>query len=361
MTTTPTHTRGYTIIELLVVIGIAALVIAAAVPALNGITASARRAAAENALRVGLRTARAAAIESGVDGAAVFFHEPGGRLTIIPCVYAGEFLDGSGSDPHMRQVFVAAQGFEPAQLPPKWFVRAFVPENTIDSGDSEGWYDAGTYDEGDPNWVLPETAYYDRDSGRDGENRQTFMVRFHGGSGELNLADIAPVLVFAPDPKARFRGSGIWNDAEFRADQDINAERFVKRVLQWPASGLSSSERDELLGDEASDTVLTRAVGQLALYEETALAGGIGARGVNRNSGTLYEYEFDPSNPSQETDEPTIDGSLFPSAGLSGAGSPIGRWLEARLPSSDARLFTINRYLGSTLELEPIEPETGAN
>jgi type II secretory pathway pseudopilin PulG len=357
MTSQRQTVRGYTIIELLVVIGIAALVIIAAVPALNSITSSARRASAENALRVGLRTARAAAIESGVDAAAVFLHEPGGRVTIIPCVLAGELLDGSGNDDRLRQIFAPAQGFEAVQLPRSWFVRAFVPENTIDSGDNTGWYDAGTYADDEPLWIFPETAYYDRDSGTDGEDRQTFMVRFRGGSGELNLSDIAPVLVFAPDARARFRDSGIWSDPEFRADQDIDPRRFVQRVLQWPVSGSGSinrDDRDNLLGDKSSDTVLTRAVGQLGLYQETALASGIGARGVNRDSGTLYLYEYDPSAGS-ETDAPEIDPALMADT------DRIADWMEARVPSSDARLFTISRYLGSTLELEPIEPDTGAN
>src|SRR5436305_8362895 len=80
--------RGFTLIELLVVIAIFVLLLALAVPAVSSLMDSSEESMAQNALRSGLAAARDAAMRSSGydDGAAVFFYEPGGRLSIVPCI-----------------------------------------------------------------------------------------------------------------------------------------------------------------------------------------------------------------------------------------------------------------------------------
>ncbi|MCH7961767.1 MAG: hypothetical protein IIC49_05485, partial [Planctomycetes bacterium] len=271
-------------VELLVVVAIATIMLLIAVPAFKSLTYSTRRASAENALKGGLRTARLIAIGAGEgrDVAAVFIHEPGGRITIVPCVLVGEFLETRLG--RRVKVFAPVSGVDAVQLPPGWSVRAYAPPNSIVGGnnESEGWYSSRNYPRTQGNWIFPETGFYDITRADDGDNRQTFMVRFRGGSGELDLSHPEPVLVLDVAPTNSFRLSGIWS--KHRADTAIDLVRFVRRVLGDDVTFTGNqgrANRQNLLGNEATDTVLARAVGQLAVYNERRLAAGVGARRLN--------------------------------------------------------------------------------
>ena len=354
-------------IELLVVVAIATILLLIAVPAFKSLTYSTRRASAENALKGGLRTARMVAIEAGEgrDVAAVFTHEPGGRITIVPAVFVGEFLETRLG--RRVEVFAPVSGVDAVQLPPGWSVRAYAPPNSIaGTNESAGWYSSGNYPAAQGNWVFPEAGFFDITRADDGDNRQTFMVRFRGGSGELDLSHQEPVLVLDVAPTISFRSQPPWSD--HRADIAIDSVRFVRRVLEadFPTSngGTSLRDRRKLLGNESTDTVLARAVGQLAVYNERRLAAGVGARRLNRDTGTLYMGLGDPNNPNRE---PRLDLSLFPAGATPRSVSEaVSEWLESRpvssnamVFSSDAMVFTIQRYSGRAQEMVPLDPNRG--
>lgn len=350
-----THTRGgFTLTELVVVIVIILIVVAIIVPATQGILASQNAARARDVLEGGVRLARQSAIESGVgrDTAVVFLHQPGESIVLVPCIEVGQILDeNSSGDAFLRKVFVPDQRFESLQLPVGWMVRGYAPEGSMSSDPSDprnDWY----YDTSsahirlnDRNWVFPETGYYG-DEIDEGDTRQTFMIRFEGGTGRLSSEQADPAIVLAPVPETSWRTNDR-NDEWQRADRAEDFERFVQRIL---ASSLPRQDKLALIGDRATDTVLARGLTELALYEEQALANAIGAR-VDRESGTLYRA-------GEET--PGL---------VSGAdGEDISRWIEGDTDLSGsvsdpdepdapvAQLFTIDRFSGRLLEVEVQQP-----
>jgi hypothetical protein len=234
-----------------------------------------------------------------------------------------------------RDVFVPVPGFEAVQLPGGWSVRAYAPSGTVNDEWYEGTY-AGAENQG--NWVFPETGFFDIDDGAEGPDRQTFMIRFEGGTGMLKVSDPAAALVFSPSPSAVFRTGGIW--ASFRADRAADGVRFVRRVLSSPDNVLPLSDKQELLGDQSSDTVLARAVGQVAAYHERTLAASIRAR-LDRVTNSLYQ--------------PASVGK--PMLGSDVKVDDINKWIEGTLVvgakpvDTDARVFSVQRYLGWLQEM----------
>jgi type II secretory pathway pseudopilin PulG len=387
-------TQAFTITELLVVISIIVLLIAIAVPALSGLMGSSERSLAENQLRAALAAARDAAIQSETgDAAAVFLFTlnpsgSGGHITIVPCVVAGQIedIDDNNQGPsntnqfRTRDVFVPIPTIEPIQLPRGWSVRAFAPPGTVfdNSTQMEQWYE--TYDTGGAtaaqtrlkgHWLFPENAFYDPARPKEGTVRQSFIVRFKVGTGELDTSTGATALFFDPvyDTDATFRGQAPYN--HYRADQlridtmiAPNAQTFVRRMLGDRPDFLTSNpaqmrNRRYLLGDSSLDTVMVRPVTELSLFQEQKMAASIGAGALNRNTGTLYG-DAQGATPKR----PTLDTSLFASGvTFDEINDRIDQWIEGRyhvnnqagspLVASDARLFTIEHYLGQMQELVP--------
>ena len=215
-----------------------------------------------------------------------------------------------------REIFVPARGIEPIQLPLGWMVRAYAPRESIHSsnvsdGRQTGWYDLGDigpgyqdsmhYELDEANWIFPESDFYDIENPSAGKARHTFMVRFEGGTGRQNVADTDPVLVLAPSPSVQLRQDlGAGPLSLYRVDRASDLGRFVRGVLAAPSpslggGGLQSSvpplrlqDKQAILGDESVDTVLTRPLSQVALYNVKRMAAVIGARGVNNETGSLY-------------------------------------------------------------------------
>ncbi|MFZ4575289.1 MAG: hypothetical protein ACOYN0_12880, partial [Phycisphaerales bacterium] len=318
---------------------------------------------------------RDAAIQSeGGDGAAVFFFEPGGRLSIVPCVQVATIRDSIApqTDPLTgltsidRDVFVPVPNSEPVQLPEGWVVRGYASPGSFDNGasDPNGWYEGPMWTPRRAlgNWVFPETGFYDRFRGDQGRNRQTFMIRFKKATGEIEGADRRTCLVVDLSPDDDFRVQPPWSDIP-RLDRAEDLPLAVRRVasLVNDAAGLPTSEA-RWLGDVSSDTVLTRPVTELALHEEASLARAMGFRGVNRVTKCLYDS--DTTNPALPAITPVLDDSLFPTGVTDPAEvvDMINRWLEGRLVmsggngepvASDARLFTFQHYAGQVEEISP--------
>jgi len=354
--------RGYTLAELLVVISIFVLVLAIAVPAFSSLIYSTERSQAENQLGVALGAARSAAMstEGLGDCAAVFFYDPETRRTRIGVYsHVGQLDDvnpANSSQTISRDVFVPVSAYQPLQMPRNWMVRAYAPPGSIDAGTSStmnGWYEeipGRAYDKSTGNWVFPETGFYDQDRGDSGPNRQTFMVRFEAGTGVLSTSKRSPALVVDPSPSKEFR-TGVLSKAPYRLDTPEDLGARVRRMLS-PGSNLSERERQQMLGDEATDTILARPVAELAFYDERRLASAVGAPSLNAGTGSLYGSAAKPRG---IPDKPNIDASLIKNTGKQFAGE-VSDWLqgtgESKVPS-DARLFTIERFLGRTREVTP--------
>lgn len=302
--------RGFTVLELLVVLVIGALLILLAAPAFVAINRAEAERTARAQLGVGLRVAREAALRSGVgrDTAAVFVYEPGRGVTVTPAVLVGRVVDRDANDNDVtREVFVPDATAAPVTLPRPWTVRGLAPAGWVD----DQWYEASIgpngadrYDRQRPNWVFPETALYDqqrqqvggsvRGGSRDGRHRQSFMVRFAGGTGEV--APGTPVEALFVDPQRLTLRPGandpLWERPDLSADLRVWATRVLGPDVDRDRDedGADVVARRELLGDESSHTVLVKGVVALALADESELARGIGGR-LDPLSGSVYEIE----------------------------------------------------------------------
>src|SRR5690606_27460872 len=191
-------------------------------------------------------------------------------------------------------------------------------------------------DTDEDNWVYPETAFYDIDKPDDGRDRQTFMIRFEGGTGALTYADDQPALVLDPAPTRQGRS------ARHNPLDETDHRRFVQRVLAWrsglgTAGGSTSSIAPRVLGDESRDTVLARPVGQVAVYSMRRLAAAVGARRLNPVTGSLYAEGTDPKY--------DVAGKS-PREVAATANAWISNQPVAGVTDSDAQIFTVQRYLG---------------
>jgi type II secretory pathway pseudopilin PulG len=353
---------AFTLTELLVVILILVTVLLIAVPAFSSLMYSSEASMAESLLRSALRAGRDAAIRSAgrSDAGIVFFFEPGGRTLLVPCVKAGELEEGTLNRPTVIEIWIPSDTLEPVQLPKNWMVRGYAPVNSISPLPlGTLWYEGpriiggGGYGmsstRGD--WVFPETGFYDVESGRDGQKRQTFMIRFEAGTGLLSTAYSAPVLVLSPRPSATGR-SPVGSDQWKRADLASDYSRFVRRVLT--DNSIRLFERQALLGSVSSDMVRAKAVSQIALYDEKKLAAGLGVH-PDRDTGCLYTVtRAGPGNVTVLWVRGALVDAAHMNAWIEGDTDFDGR-IESPSATGDspqAKMFTIDRYTAVLHEVE---------
>ena len=381
--------RAFTLTELLVVITLLVIVIAVGLPAFGAMLSSSNRTLAVGQFRAAMAASRDAAIRStDSDSAAVFYFEPGGRLTIVPCIQVGTMLDrdplNAGQFPNTsmkRDVFAPSGSSEPIQLPVGWMVRAFAGSAMLDDGNNNatGWYPASPdreYDRRNGSWVFPETGFYDADADSDTRSpgrtyRQTFMVRFEKGTGNLVVNQSAPAVVVSPRDSTlpqggitRRAGTPLATDWR-RVDRSDNLAQWSKRLLSRrvvPAGGggkVSPTDLAGLIGDESGDTVLAASVDLVTLYDEKSLSAAIGARGLNAFSGSIYLWGETGNAGSPLPNEPKIDTALFSGLSPATVGQRIDQWMvgtlqvDGRLVASDALIYGFDRYTGQPREVKP--------
>lgn len=367
-TTRPIHRRrGFTVAELLVVIGIIALLLAITVPATNQIIESSIRARAENAMQNALRSARDAAVRSpSGDAAAVFFYDRNQGVVVVTCQEVGAFND----DGTQRSVFVPLDTYEPVTIPNPWAVRGYAIAGSL----SGGWYNDLTAYTGtvadDGHWVFPFNDFYDRlnESNNEPEGgwgvvRDTFMVRFRQGDGTL-VRGVAPALVVDPSPVSEPRPNA-GNGSPFQVTEAENLRRWAERVLFDGA--LDNVARSELLGVQSFDTVLAGPVSELALYNKQEMAAALQLRGLNRLTRSIYR---DVDNDRDRNPiEPEFDAAL--AVGNVPSDADVSRrvtdWIQAQAGESGgvsldelgeaaratARIFVVNPYSGQLIEVQP--------
>lgn len=430
---------AFTIVELIVVVAIILAVLALAVPSFNAMVYSSDRALALNTLQASLQSARDLALRPGLggDGAAVFVVEPDGRMLIVPAVQVGSFRDlaypvatatgsaGLGLTLVERDVFVPLPNVEPAEMPRFWSVRGYAPPGLMVDRSFENdllteWYDTLLYGTDNPralggspdanpkfdgNWLYPETAFYDIDEQTPAGNgpanvpnpRHSFMVRFEAGTGRLSF-DPTPAVFLDPRPSSERpypedpTDDESWKRIDLaddlgrwalgvlaNPDPDGNGTPYEENVVAAAALIQSSTgdlfERAVLLGAVSHDTVLVKAVQQVALYDERELAAGLKASGLNRQTNSLYA-------PFSRNRRIELDQTLFGSYDPAVLRRNINRWIagdvapeqdgpgdllgdgelifnedeaggdESLIDTPSSRVFTIQPYTGELVEVE---------
>lgn len=350
----PAASTGFTLTELLVVTIIIVILLSVALPAFNSMIYSSSASVSESLLSVGIKSARDAAQSrsSGEDTAAVFFFEPGGRVSILPYYRVGQVLDetnmrglGARRQTVLRDVFIPIPGGDAVQLPRYFSVRGMTGSFMLNEDLFERTYSVS--ERNSPQWVFPETGFYNRLVNNDGDDRQTFMVRFEAGTGRLVVAGGPPAIVVSPRPSAV--GRTVADRHRFdRADDNRQVVRNILAAYGNSDPGTANFRTlVQLLGNESGDTVLARSVGQIALYDERRLAGALGIR-VDRVTGSVYADDDDPA---------LLSGPNVTSV-------KISQWIEGdtnfdgRVQSRDdgdepqARVFVVDQASGVIQEME---------
>jgi prepilin-type N-terminal cleavage/methylation domain-containing protein len=353
--------RGFTLVEIIVVLTVISILVLLAVPAFTSLIASQEETAAEARLRAGVAVARDASIANalGEDTGAVFTYDPQGPIRIVAVTRIGSFIDTTLAVPAVREVFVPIDGVEPVTLPGSWMVRAYAPVSAFD-GEWYGVDASGTasvmYDNTTPNWVFPETGFFNHTVENDGRNRQTFMIRFQGGTGQVvgSTPTAAVVLLPRPSDQNRTLPQDLWPNraSDFR--------RIGERLLKNPSLDV---ELQTVLGGASSDVALVRPVQILALTDEVKLADAVGAR-LDRFSNSMYLIP--PGNFATLALSP----QFVPAQGTQTA-QFINRYIEGfddLTPNGNAQLnaqrtgvkiFTIDRYGGELVRSVNFAPTTG--
>lgn len=414
---------GFTVVELLVVILIGVILLTIAVPAFQNTIYTSNRSLAVNGLQTSSLMARDVAVNTGRDGAVVFIYDPArGSMQIIPAVKVGTIREpttarsgsggGFGGPPSMgrgdlpyfdRDVFAPARVGEAISLPAYWMVRGYAAPGMLidqDSGgdDAANWYTSDVYGGTDPrsavkrdaHWVFPETGFFPRDAQVNGGSlngglsrvdrtlptaRQSFMIRFDGRTGAVSR-DTTPAL-FVDPRNSRERPWGSERDVSenqrtLRVDMAENLEIWAQRVLDsndLNADGIAYGRndlelREQLIGTASNDTVLVKPVSRVALYDERQLALGIGARGVNKETGTIYA----PADQRQPNARIEFDMTLFDGVNADRVLERIDQWINGDTnfdgvisfiplnPSDppdepESRLYLVRSYTGELKEV----------
>jgi prepilin-type N-terminal cleavage/methylation domain-containing protein len=364
LATRPRRRAAFTLTELLVVLAIVTILLGLALPAFLSMSESQERTSSEARLGAAMLVGRDAAIlgGAGADVGAVFTYELGGPTRVVACRKVGEFIDTQTRDTF--EVFVPLDTVEPVSLPRGWTVRGYAspalmtpPANAA----SPHWYTDPTspYTPGAAAWVFPETEFYDHTNDKDGENRQTFMVRFEGGTGKLVGATTSPALVMLPRPSSQMRDTTP-SGQRLRADTSDDLRALAVTLLNDPT--VPYQTKLGLIGPRSSDMVLTRPVQVLALADEADLAAELGAR-LDKNTDSLY-YVPDADIQSGMNLKPQL---VTDSVGTPLTGDLVTRAIESfdqpggtattRKAEQDVRLYSIDRYYG-TLQLLPVTVNT---
>lgn len=409
-----TRRVGFTIVELLVVIVIAVLLLTIAVPAFQATIYSSNRSLAVNAVQASSIMARDAAINTGKDGAVVFVYDPSvQRINIIPAIKVGTIREtttarsgpggggggpgssGLGDLPYFdRDVFVPAPVGEVLSLPAYWMVRGYAPPGSmidIDSGGGEAatWYNSGLYGEDNENspikqdshWVFPETGFFPQDQqvnggglngGLDAVNRdlptsrQSFMIRFDSRTGAVSRDTRAALFVDPRNSRER-----VYGDRPSRHEQTLRVD-LAEDLEIWATRVLNSADltgegfaygrndgilREQLIGTVSNDTILVKPVSRVALYDERELALGIGARGLNPVTNTIYK----PHDQTQRDVDIQLDETLF-TGGFNEQDliEKISMWIDGDTDFSGqinfddepvSRLYLVQSYTGELKEV----------
>ena len=409
-----THSRSaFTVVELLVVIVIAVLLLTIAVPAFQSTIYSSNRSLAVNALEASSIMARDAALNTGKDGAVVFVYDPEvQRVNIIPAIKVGTlretstapsgpgggFASGFGDLPYFdRDVFVPAPVGQVLSIPDYWMVRGYAAPGMLLDIDSRGeeaatWFNSSMYGDDNVNidlkreahWVFPETGFFPRNAQVNGGNldgslstvnrdlptaRQSFMIRFDARTGAVSRDTRSALFIDPRNSRERIYGDQPnSNQQTLRVDLAESLEVWATRVLSSPdvnGYGLAYGNDDEqlreqLIGTASNDTILVKPVSRVALYDERDLVLGIGARGLNTETQSIYL----PHDQNDRNVNIQFDTSLFDTSNEAEIVRRIDQWINGNTTYTTdndlvidfedeplSRLYLVQSYTGELKEV----------
>ncbi|MGV6813828.1 MAG: pilus assembly FimT family protein [Phycisphaerales bacterium] len=402
--------KGFTLIELLVVIAIGVIILTIAVPAFQSMSYSTNRSMASNALTASTRMARDVAINSGRDGAVVFVYDPQvGKMQIIPAVYIGTIREittvqnlagmgmGLSDTPYFdRDVFVPATQGEVLEMPNFWMVRGYAGPGSLIDYDSAGdpattWYTSNAYGgitnnpindpiKNEAHWVFPETGFFAVNAQVAGGDisgglspvdyslptpRQSFMVRFDARTGAVSRSTNTALFVDPRNSRERPYGDRpTLYQQTLRVDMAEDIATWASRVIESPDltnDGIAFGRNDEdlrveLLGIMSNDTILVKPVTRLSLYDERRLAIALGARGLNKETQTIYA----PADQQNSETPIEFDAALFSSFDEAEIVRKIDQWVDGDTNFDDTldlddepetRVYLIQSYTGELQEV----------
>jgi prepilin-type N-terminal cleavage/methylation domain-containing protein len=411
--TMPVHARrAFTIVELMVVVLIGLIILSIAVPAFQSMVYSSNQSLAVNAVQASSQMARDVALSSGRDGAVVFVYDPVvGKMQIIPAVKVGTLREattspngpgnamGLSDSPYFeRDVFVPAAAGETLEIPPFWMVRGYAPPGSLIDIDTAGnpvasWYTSQAYggiNETDfvktqDQWVFPETGFFPSDAqivggGLDGQfdtvnvqigtMRQSFMIRFSARTGAVSKDTNTALFINPRNSRERpFGDRPLPFEQTLRVDMAEDLEVWARRVIE--SSDLTGDSiaygaddvqrREQLIGNASNDTILIKPVTRISLYDERKLSLGVGARGLNNVTQSLYL----PADQNNANSLIAFDLSLFPT-GISEAELVvrINQWIDGNTTYTqvgdfnldlddepESRIYLIQSYTGQLQEV----------
>jgi len=409
----PVHVRrAFTIVELMVVVLIGLIILSIAVPAFQSMVYSSNQSLAVNAVQASSQMARDVALSSGRDGAVVFVYDPVvGKMQIIPAVKVGTLREattspngpgnamGLSDSPYFeRDVFVPAAAGETLEIPPFWMVRGYAPPGSLIDIDTAGnpvasWYTSQAYggiNETDfvktqDQWVFPETGFFPSDAqiaggGLDGQfdtvnvqigtMRQSFMIRFSARTGAVSKDTNTALFINPRNSRERpFGDRPLPFEQTLRVDMAEDLEVWARRVIE--SSDLTGDSiaygaddvqrREQLIGNASNDTILVKPVTRISLYDERKLSLGVGARGLNKATQSLYL----PADQNNANSLIAFDLSLFPT-GISEAELVvrINQWIDGNTTYTqvgdfnldlddepESRIYLIQSYTGQLQEV----------
>lgn len=397
--------RAFTIIELMVVVLIGLIILTIAVPAFNTMVYSSNQSLASNAILASSQMARDVALSTGQDGAVIFVFDPQvGRIQIIPAIKVGTLREKttgpSGGGPSAlsdspffdRDVFVPAAVGETLELPRFWMVRGYAPPRIMIDRDSAGnsvsnWYTSavygGTNDDADvkkeDHWVFPETGFFpfnaqitggDVDGEFDSVNtalptsRQSFMIRFSARTGVLSKDTNSALFINPRNSRERPYGDRPSSyEQTLRIDMAEDMEVWASRIINSsdltddgiPYGRNDEDLRSQLIGNPSNDTILVKSVTRLALYDERKLALGVGARGLNQITQTLY-LPADQDEPDAPIE---FDLSLFASLNEDELLERIEQWINGNTTFATVGDFDLDLDDEPESRIYLIQPYTG--
>lgn len=406
--------RAFTVVELLVVIVIAVLLLTIAVPAFRNTIYSSNRSLAVNALQASSLMGRDVAINTGKDGAVVFVYDPEvQRINIIPAIKVGTIRErttapsvgggggspaasGFGDQPYFdRDVFVPAPIGEVLSLPEYWMVRGYAAPGLLLDYDSGGnpaaaWYNSEMYGamqvssdiKDEAHWVFPETGFFPRDAQVNGGSlngqltaiddnaptaRQSFMIRFDARTGAVSRDTRSALFIDPRNSSERpYADRPTPNQRTLRVDLADDLEVWASRLLDsadLTSDGIAYGRddgtlREQLIGSASNDTILVKPVTRVALYDEQKLALALNARGLNKDTNSLYM----PHDQGQRDVDIKLDETLYTtSVNQDELAERINQWINGDTNGDgminfltdepDSRLFLVQSYTGELKEV----------
>ena len=208
------------------------------------------------------------------------------------------------------------------------------------------------------------------------------MVRFQKGTGRIVGAGGTPAVVLLPRTSIDSTQSSAlasvqsppWSGpADWRrVDRSDNLTTWARAITHVS----NPNDASRLIGCRSTDVALAGTISILALYDESRMAAAMGARGLNKLTGSIYGGAVSStgtggtSTAIEPLKAPNIDLSLFPSGSKAATNaefvqtminnymigalkySDVDSGAPATAITPDARMFTFDTYLGTVMEVK---------